>query len=66
MVSCIAHLVQHGVGSTLHTLCDRLSGVDETMTELPELDNDESLRLRTFIQWLDGKKPFPCPVKIIR
>ena len=44
----------------------RLQEVDETMTELPELDNEESERLRTFVQYLNGFKPYPVPVRIIR
>jgi protein transport protein SEC24 len=44
----------------------RLHDVNEGMTELPELDNSESEKLRTFVQWLNGQKPFPAPIKIIR
>ncbi len=44
----------------------RLYDVNEDLTELPELDNPESERLRTFVQWLNGQKPFPAPIKIIR
>merc|ERR1711956_108383 len=32
----------------------RLQDVDETMTELPERDNEESERIRVFISWLNG------------
>ena len=44
----------------------RLQDVDETMTELPEKDNDESDRLRVFISWLNASKPYPAPIQIIR
>ena len=40
--------------------------VDETMTELPELDHAESNKLRTFIGWLKGNKPYGTPLRIIR
>ena len=36
------------------------------MTELPELENPESERLRIFINFLDAKKPYPAPIRIIR
>ncbi len=45
---------------------DRLHSVDESMTELPELENPESERLRTFVHYLNGKKAFAAPVKVIR
>ena len=32
----------------------RLQDVDETMTDLPERDNEESERVRVFISWLNG------------
>ena len=44
----------------------RLQDVDETMTELPEKENDESDRLRVFISWLNTSKPYPAPIQIIR
>lgn len=44
----------------------RLQDVDETMTELPEKDNDESDRMRVFISWLNASKPYPAPIQIIR
>jgi len=40
--------------------------VDEQLTELPELDNDESERLRTFVHFLNGKKPYSAPLRIVR
>jgi hypothetical protein len=36
------------------------------MTELPEKDNDESDRLRTFVSWLNTLKNYPAPIQIIR
>ena len=36
------------------------------MTELPERDNEESERIRVFISWLNGSKPYPAPIQIIR
>lgn len=36
------------------------------MTELPELDNADSDRLRIFVQWLNGFKPYPAPITIVR
>ena len=44
----------------------RLQDVDETLTELPERDNEESERLRIFISWLNTSKPYPAPLQIIR
>ena len=44
----------------------RLQDVDETMTELPEKDNDESDRLRVFVSWLNAAKSYPAPIQIIR
>ena len=44
----------------------RLHEVNEGLTELPELENPQSEKLRTFIQWLNGQKPYPAPIKIIR
>ena len=40
--------------------------MDEAVTELPELDNAESEKLRTFIGWLNGNKPYAAPIRIIR
>lgn len=36
------------------------------MTELPELENPESERLRTFVHFLNGRKPYPAPVRLVR
>ena len=44
----------------------RLHEVDENLTELPELDNPESERLRTFVNWLNSKKPYQAAIKVIR
>lgn len=44
----------------------RLNQVDESMTELPQLDNAESDKLRTFIGWVNGNKPYTAPLRIIR
>lgn len=44
----------------------RLQDVDETITELPELENAESERLRTFVSWLNSGKPYQAPIKVIR
>ena len=44
----------------------RLHEVDENLTELPELDNPESERLRTFVNWLNSTKPYQAPIKVIR
>ena len=48
------------------SFCFRLQDVDETMTEFPELDNPESDRVRTFIQWLNSNKPYPVAIRFIR
>jgi len=44
----------------------RLVEVDEHLTDLPELDNDDSERLRSFIQFLNNKKSHPVPVRVLR
>ena len=44
----------------------RLQDVDETMTDLPEKETEESERLRLFISWLNGFKPYTAPIQIIR
>ena len=44
----------------------RLHEVDENLTELPELDNPESERLRTFVNWLNSTKPYQAAIKVIR
>eukprot|EP00095_Tigriopus_kingsejongensis_P001586 maker-scaffold831_size90909-snap-gene-0.16 protein:Tk01586 transcript:maker-scaffold831_size90909-snap-gene-0.16-mRNA-1 annotation:"protein transport protein sec24b-like" len=44
----------------------RIQDVDETLTDLPELENPESERLRHFVHWLNGNKAYPAPVRIIR
>jgi protein transport protein SEC24 len=43
-----------------------LSEVDEHLTDLPELDNDDSERLRSFVQFLNNKKSHPVPVRVVR
>lgn len=43
-----------------------LHQVNESWTELPERGNPESERLRTFVQWLNGFKAYPAPIKIVR
>ena len=40
--------------------------IDETLTTVPERDNAESEKLRTFIGWLNGNKPYAVPLRIIR
>ncbi|XP_038061133.1 protein transport protein Sec24A-like isoform X2 [Patiria miniata] len=40
--------------------------IPEGMTELPELANPASERLRTFIMWLLDKRAFAAPLQIIR
>ena len=40
--------------------------MDETLTSLPERDNAESEKLRTFIGWINGNKPFSVPLRVIR
>ena len=44
----------------------RLHEVDENLTELPELDNPEAERLRTFVNWLNSTKPYQAAIKVIR
>ena len=44
----------------------RLNQVDETLTELPELETSESEKLRTFVGWLNGNKPYAAPIRVIR
>lgn len=55
-----AMIIEHIFGTT------RLLDVDERLTDLPEKDNDESERLRTFVHWLNGAKPYSAPIRIIR
>ena len=40
--------------------------VDETLTNVPDRDNAESEKLRIFIGWLNGNKPYAVPLRIIR
>jgi hypothetical protein len=40
--------------------------VDENMCDLPELENPESERLRTFVHYLNGSKPYPATIRVIR
>ena len=44
----------------------RLQDVDEAKTELPEMENEDSEKLRTFITWLNTNKPYQAPIKVIR
>jgi len=52
--------------------CERIFGVsqpssiDENLTDLPELDNEDSERLRLFIQSLNNRKSHSLPVRVIR
>jgi len=52
--------------------CERIFGVsqpgliDENLTDLPELDNEDSERLKLFIQSITNKKSHAVPVRIIR
>jgi protein transport protein SEC24 len=40
--------------------------IPDVMYELPELDNQDSERLRAFIGYLQDIKPYPVPLQIIR
>lgn len=44
----------------------KLHEVDESITELPEMENPESEKLRTFVSWLNSSKPYQAPIKVIR
>ena len=44
----------------------RLYEIDENMYDLPELDNPESERLRTFTNWLNSSKPYPASIRVVR
>ncbi|XP_059096851.1 protein transport protein Sec24A-like [Tigriopus californicus] len=44
----------------------RIQNVDETLTELPELETPESERLRHFVNWLNSNKAYPAPIRVIR
>lgn len=52
--------------------CEKMFGVsqpsyiDENLTDLPELDNEDSERLRSFVASLNLRKSHPVPVRIIR
>lgn len=52
--------------------CEKMFGVskpldvDENLTDLPELENEDSERLRTFVAYLNGSKPFPVNVTVVR
>ncbi|TRY80868.1 hypothetical protein TCAL_12910, partial [Tigriopus californicus] len=43
----------------------RIQNVDETLTELPELETPESERLRHFVNWLNSNKAYPAPIRVI-
>ena len=49
----------------MNVLC-RLHEVDESIAELPEMENPESEKLRTFVSWLNSSKPYQAPIKVIR
>ena len=40
--------------------------IDENLTDLPELENEDSERLRTFVQALNNAKGFPVNVTVVR
>lgn len=44
----------------------KVTDVDENLLDLPELDNEDSERLRSFIHALNNKKSHSVPVRIIR
>jgi len=44
----------------------KVTDVDENLLDLPELDNEDSERLRSFVHALNNKKSHSVPVKIIR
>lgn len=52
--------------------CEKMFGVsqpsyvDENLTDLPELENEDSERLRSFVASLNLRKSHPVPVRIIR
>merc|ERR1712179_193200 len=52
--------------------CEKMFGVsqpsyvDENLTDLPELENEDSERLRTFVANLNSSKPFPVNVTVVR
>ena len=52
--------------------CEKIFGVskvtevDENLLDLPELENEDSERLRTFIHFLNNRKSHSVPVKVIR
>jgi len=52
--------------------CEKIFGVskvtevDENMLELPELDNEDSERLRSFIHFLNNKKSHSVSIKVMR
>merc|ERR1712117_331334 len=52
--------------------CEKMFGVskpidvDENLTDLPELENEDSERLRVFVQHLNNFKPYPVNVTIVR
>lgn len=52
--------------------CEKIFGVskpvdvDENLTDIPELENEDSERFRVFIQYLNSFKPYPVNVTIVR
>jgi len=52
--------------------CEKMFGVskpvdvDENLTDLPELENEDSDRLRGFVQHLNTFKPYPVNVTVVR
>ena len=41
-----------------------MTEVEENLTDLPELDNEDSERLRTFVQFLNNNKSHQVPVQV--
>jgi len=52
--------------------CEKIFGVsrpidiDENLTDLPELENEDSERLRSFVQSLNNNKGYPVNVTVVR
>lgn len=44
----------------------KAADIDENITDLPELDNEDSERLRTFVQFLNNKKSHSAPIRIVK
>jgi len=61
------------IGKVVSTFfCEKMFGVsqpsyvDENLTDLPELENEDSERLRGFVASLNAKKSHPVPVRMVR